>query len=73
MSNNTTSQSTGCGTTFVVLLQITFIILKLTETIAWAWWVVMLPFILYGALAIVVLAIALVVILVAIVAAYFLD
>ncbi len=73
MSNNTTYQSTGCGTTFVVLLQVVFITLKLTGTIAWAWWVVMLPFILYGALAIVVTAIALVVILVALVAAHFLD
>lgn len=37
---------------FVGALQIAFIVLKLCGVIAWNWWLVMLPAIVYGALAI---------------------
>ena len=35
-------------TLFTVLLQVAFIVLKLTNVIQWNWFTVLLPFILYG-------------------------
>ena len=45
MSNSSSSSSGGIG--FVGLLQILFIGLKLTNFIAWPWWQVLLPVIIY--------------------------
>lgn len=42
MNNKTTS---GIGTTFVLLLQLAFIILKLCNVITWSWLFVMMPLI----------------------------
>lgn len=42
MNNKTTS---GIGTTFVLLLQLAFIILKLCNVITWSWAFVMMPLI----------------------------
>lgn len=46
MSNSSSSSSGGIG--FVGLLQILFIGLKLTNFIAWPWWQVLLPVIIYS-------------------------
>lgn len=35
------------GTTFVILLQLAFIILKLCNVIAWSWVLVLMPLIVY--------------------------
>lgn len=43
------SQSSGGGIGFLGLLALLFIALKLTETVSWSWWLVLLP--LYGPLA----------------------
>lgn len=43
------SQSSGGGIGFLGLLTLLFIALKLTETVSWSWWLVLLP--LYGPLA----------------------
>lgn len=42
MSNATTSPSSG-GVSFVGLLTVLFIALKLTGVIAWSWWWVLSP------------------------------
>ena len=40
---------------FLGVLGIVFVVLKLTETIAWSWWLVLLPFYLIPAVLLVVL------------------
>lgn len=47
---NETIKYTGLG--FVGALQIAFIVLRLCNVIDWNWWLVMLPAIIYGSLAI---------------------
>lgn len=43
-NNNTTNSGTvGGGVSFVGLLTITFIVLKLTKVITWSWWWVLSP------------------------------
>lgn len=37
----------GAGTTFVILLQLAFIILKLCNVIAWSWVLVFMPLIVH--------------------------
>lgn len=49
MSNRDTSYHGG-GISFLSLLGIAFIVLKLTNVIDWSWWLVLLP--LYGGLVI---------------------
>ena len=44
MSNKITA---GAGTTFVILLQLAFIILKLCNVITWSWVLVLMPLIVY--------------------------
>lgn len=51
------SQSSGGGIGFLGLLTLLFIALKLTETVSWSWWLVLLP--LYGPLAVVLVGIVL--------------
>jgi hypothetical protein len=41
MGNSSSSSSSGIG--FFGLLTIVFIVLKLTNFIAWSWWLVLLP------------------------------
>ena len=43
MESNGTGPSGGVG--FVGLLQVVFIVLKVTHLVGWKWWVVFLPFI----------------------------
>lgn len=38
----------GAGTTFVILLQLAFIILKLCNVITWSWVFVLMPLIVYA-------------------------
>ena len=52
MSSNNNSSSAGIG--FWGLLTIAFIVLKLTQTIAWSWWWVLAPIWVPGAIAIIV-------------------
>ncbi|MFY0655040.1 MAG: hypothetical protein JXQ96_23630 [Cyclobacteriaceae bacterium] len=42
MSNNSSSSSSGIGT--LGLLGVVFVVLKLTNVIAWSWWWVTAPF-----------------------------
>lgn len=49
------SKSTSQGTSFLSLLTLLFIALKLTKVITWSWWLVLLP--LYGLIAAAVLII----------------
>ena len=44
MNNKITA---GAGTTFVILLQLAFIILKLCNVITWSWVLVLMPLIVY--------------------------
>lgn len=44
MNNKITA---GAGTTFVILLQLAFIILKLCNVITWSWVFVLMPLIVY--------------------------
>lgn len=37
----------SCATTFVILLQIAFVTLKLLGVITWSWWWVLSPVLLY--------------------------
>lgn len=43
MANSTNSSSSSSGITFIGLLTIVFITLKLTGHIAWSWWWVLSP------------------------------
>ena len=43
MNSNDNRSSTHCGVGFVGLLQIAFIILKLTKFISWSWVMVLSP------------------------------
>jgi hypothetical protein len=52
MSNNTTSNGIGIFS----VLGIVFIVLKLTKTIDWSWWYVLMPF--YGPLLLLLVIIA---------------
>ena len=52
MSDNRSSSGVG----FVGLLQIAFIVLKLTHVIDWEWWIVLLPGIIEGSAVLVLLA-----------------
>ena len=52
MSDNRSSSGVG----FVGLLQIAFIVLKLTHVIDWKWWIVLLPVIIEGVVILVLLA-----------------
>lgn len=54
-----TVRYTGLG--FVGALQIAFIVLKLCGVIAWNWWLVMLPAIIYGSLTILIIALSIVI------------
>lgn len=42
------SRNSYVGVTFVGLLQVAFIVLKLCGVINWSWWLVMLPAIISG-------------------------
>lgn len=55
------SKSSSSGISFVSLLGLTFIILKLTGVIAWSWWWVLAPFWVGAALAIVIILVVLLV------------
>lgn len=44
MSKDTVAPVTKVGTPWSFLLGLLFIILKVTNHIAWAWWIVLLPF-----------------------------
>ena len=41
--NQNTNIRLGGGTGILTILQIVFIVLKLTSTIDWSWWVVLIP------------------------------
>ncbi len=60
MSNGSSSSSSGVG--FAGLLTVAFIVLKLTNVIAWSWWWVLSPlwigFAAFAAIAIIVLLVA---------------
>lgn len=43
MNSSNSSNTSSSGITFTGLLQITFIVLKLTGVITWSWWLVLLP------------------------------
>ena len=50
------STSIGCVGFFLALLQVSLIVLKLTDVIEWEWWLVLLPiavYLVFAALAIV--------------------
>ena len=51
-------KSMGCGTFFLNLLTIVFVILKLCGVIAWSWWLVLLPTIIWAVITIIVVIIA---------------
>lgn len=55
MSNSSNSSSGGIG--FAGLLTIVFIVLKLTDVIAWSWWWVLSPLWIGGGLPLLILAI----------------
>lgn len=55
MSSSSSSSSSGIG--FLGLLAVLFIALKLTDVIAWSWWLVLLPA--YGGLIIALIIIGL--------------
>lgn len=61
--NESSKTSTG-GITFLGLLAIVFIVLRLTDVISWSWWWVLAP--IWGPLAIAIAALVVYVILVAI-------
>lgn len=42
-NNTTNSRTVGGGVSFVGLLTIAFIVLKLTKVITWSWWWVLSP------------------------------
>lgn len=48
------------GVTFVGLLQVAFIVLKLCNVINWSWWLVMLPAIISGGFIVVLFILAVV-------------
>ena len=52
---NVSRNGMGCITFFLVLLQILFLGLKLTNHIDWSWWLVLMPLIFYVGWAIVVI------------------
>lgn len=56
MSDNSSSSSGGIG--FAGLLTVAFVVLKLTNYIAWSWWWVLSPVWITGGLVLTVLAIA---------------
>lgn len=43
MAGNGNTKSSGGGISFLGLLTILFITLKLTHVVAWSWWLVLLP------------------------------
>ena len=58
MTDKTTARNSGIG--FVGLLQIVFIVLRLTGYIEWQWWIVLLPSIISGVFYVAVIVLALV-------------
>ena len=52
------SNNNNYGVTFVGLLQVAFIVLKLCNVINWSWWLVMLPAIISGGFIIILLILA---------------
>lgn len=59
MSENNGSYATG-GITFLGLLQVAFIVLKLCNVIKWSWWLVLLPLWIEMGLVAIILIVALV-------------
>ena len=51
-NNNNQSVGMGCGSFFIVLLQVLFIALKLCGVIAWSWVVVLIPLFVYVGLSV---------------------
>lgn len=62
--NSSSSSSSSGGIGFVGALTIAFIVLKLTNVIAWSWWWVLSPIWISTAIALVFLLVILIVILV---------
>ena len=57
----------GGNITFITLLQITFIVLKLCKVIAWKWVFVLMPLIIEGGLIIILLLFALIVFIIGVI------
>lgn len=64
MSGNSSSSSSSGGIGFVGALTIAFIVLKLTNVIAWSWWWVLSPIWITTAFVLLVLAIVLAVVVI---------
>lgn len=63
MENNKKIQIGGGGFSLCTVLFLVFLILKLTGVIAWSWWLVFLPLIIYAGIIVVLLFIAIVAII----------
>ena len=70
MSNKTTSGG-GIGLGCVAfILFLVFLVLKLTGVIAWSWWIVCLPLIVYGAVLLLCIAIVIIVAIILLIIAW---